>query len=594
MRLDQGSLIFTPQTGECPSWETALGQSHEGNNFLPPYHFKADGYENILIGMMFNSIPLSKTSCILGKKKFYVLGNESYKHVENQEIQLASKFDNIVIHYKHQEKQFDRYPIILLLTKIQDNSKFHLGRRSIKYSPHTTYDESIKNQDSFENIQKHFENRLTCYGFFVEHFDTLHLYCVDVDISSSKDEWKHFTLPKIEWSDWVERETSERKASTISLKNNDKNKLTSIPTLPPPTQTIYYGVPGCGKSHTVDKEINAQISAYNADKNEADKTTYEKQVIRTVFHPDYCNADFIGQIVPQKSHEGENKYGIKYEFKPGPLATILRKAYLNPGKPYFLVIEEINRGNAAAIFGETFQLLDRYQKNEHSKSEEIQNEDFDYTEGWSKYSVNNDEMNEFILKGGESNVVEKEPGVEYDSDFPEGGKAAIKIPSIGLHFSTYCGIRLPPNLSFYATMNTSDQNVFTLDNAFQRRWEMKLVPNGLNDSAEQYNRIIKNGVKWGEFRERINEIIMEAAIENGLSSMEDKRLGGWFYTKSDNFAEKVLKYLWDDAFKFDRTSQFGDVKTLEELIENFNEKGFAVFKADSISSLQNNGAVTDE
>lgn len=382
----------------------------------------------------------------------------------------------------------------------------------------------------------------------------------------------------------------------IFQENLSTGKLASkkSPTLPPPTQTIYYGVPGCGKSHSVDKEINAQISAYNADKNEADKTTYEKQVIRTVFHPDYCNADFIGQIVPQKSHEGENKYGIKYEFKPGPLATILRKAYLNPGKPYFLVIEEINRGNAAAIFGETFQLLDRYQKNEHSKSEEIQNEDFDYTEGWSKYSVNNDEMNEFILKGGESNVVEKEPGVEYDSDFPEGGKAAIKIPSIGLHFSTYCGIRLPPNLSFYATMNTSDQNVFTLDNAFQRRWEMKLVPNGLNDSAEQYNRIIKNGVKWGEFRERINEIIMEAAIENGLSSMEDKRLGGWFYTKSDNFAEKVLKYLWDDAFKFDRTSQFGDVKTLEELIENFNEKGFSVFKADSISSLQNNGAVTDE
>lgn len=363
-----------------------------------------------------------------------------------------------------------------------------------------------------------------------------------------------------------------------------------FPTLPPPTQTIYYGVPGCGKSHTVDKEIDAKISAYNADKNEADKITYDKQVIRTVFHPDYCNADFVGQIVPQKSPGG----GIKYEFKPGPLASILRKAYLNPNKPYFLVIEEINRGNAAAIFGETFQLLDRYQKNEHSKSEEIQNENFDYSEGWSKYSVNNDEINEFILNGGESNVVEKEPGVEYDSDFPEGGKAAIKIPSIGLHFSTYCGIRLPPNLSFYATMNTSDQNVFTLDNAFQRRWEMKLVPNDLNNSAEQYNRIIKNGVKWGEFRKRINEIIIEAAIENGFSSMEDKRLGGWFYTKSDNFSEKVLKYLWDDAFKFDRTSQFGNMKTLEELIKNFNEKGFDVFRADSIASLQNNGSVTNE
>jgi hypothetical protein len=120
-----------------------------------------------------------------------------------------------------------------------------------------------------------------------------------------------------------------------------------------------------------------------------------------------------------------------------------------------------------------------------------------------------------------------------------------------IHFTANTAIRLPPNLSIYATMNTSDQNVFTLDNAFQRRWEMKQVPNKLRNSLpenateeqkkeleaeiEQYNEYIGGtkedggtGVKWGVFRDEINKIIMRSAEDNGLSSMEDKRLGGWF------------------------------------------------------------------
>ena len=181
-----------------------------------------------------------------------------------------------------------------------------------------------------------------------------------------------------------------------------------------------------------------------------------------------------------------------------------------------------------------------------------------------------------------------------------------------LHFTTNTAIRLPPNLSIYATMNTSDQNVFTLDNAFQRRWEMKQISNDLkNDDAHsdektQYNQSIGNtDVKWGDFREKINEIIMQSAEENGLSSMEDKRLGGWFIVPkkapgaaenakpeitTQAFAEKVLKYLWDDAFKFDRKSHFADgeksFKTLEDLIDSFNEKGFKVFKDETIKDLQ--------
>lgn len=395
-----------------------------------------------------------------------------------------------------------------------------------------------------------------------------------------------------------------------------------------PSQTIFYGVPGCGKSHSVDKIINNAITEFNKGKDSECQITYDKQVIRTVFHPDYCNADFVGQIMPKKKGNG-----IDYEFKPGPLATIIRKAYLNPSKPYFLIIEEINRGNASAIFGETFQLLDRYKNGKHSSEEEIRNENYDYTEGWSKYSINNDDLNGFILLGGESNVTEKEPGVDYESDSSETPKSAIKIPSIGLHFSTYSGIRLPPNLSLYATMNTSDQNVFTLDNAFQRRWEMKLIPNELKNNipedatdeqkkeikteVDQYNEYIGGtkdeggtGVKWGEFRKKINEIIMQSADENGLSSMEDKRLGGWFITPKKDpeagenaesvitkkaFAEKVLKYLWDDAFKFDRKAHFDNrYKTLEDLINAFvGGEGFKVFTDTSINGPKQE-ASTDE
>ena len=389
---------------------------------------------------------------------------------------------------------------------------------------------------------------------------------------------------------------TEEKSNETPNSNPPKHCLTSC------QQVIYYGVPGCGKSHQVDKEVRKALEIYNSDKKAAEKVSYDKQVIRTVFHPDYCNADFVGQIMPKKK---ENS--IDYEFKPGPLANIIRKAYLNPSKPYFLIIEEINRGNAAAIFGEIFQLLDRYKNGEHSSNEEIQNENYNYTEGWSKYSTNNDDVNGFILLGGESSVTEKEPGVDYDSDSSETPKSAIKIPSRNLHFSTYCGIRLPPNLSIYATMNTSDQNVFTLDNAFQRRWEMKQISNDLAhnvptaDTTKQYDQIIGDtNVKWGEFREAINEIIMQSAEENGLSSMEDKRLGGWFITPKkpdDNedskavitknaFAEKVLKYLWDDAFKFDRKAHFGNVKTLEKLIENFDTEGFNIFADTDIKKLQ--------
>ena len=393
-----------------------------------------------------------------------------------------------------------------------------------------------------------------------------------------------------------------------------------------PSQIIYYGVPGCGKSHAVDEEINKAINEYNEGKTDGDKISYEDQVKRIVFHPDYGNADFIGQIMPKIRERG----GVDYVFKPGPFSQILRKAYLNSSKPYFLVIEEINRGNAAAIFGEMFQLLDRIKDNKKDKN--------GYGPGWSSYSILNDDVNDYIrdIKAYEKSDHSGCVKPNHPKDMLDGNGNPVDSPDANgkkeIDFSTatsYCSlelilrgfdspqifrestaIRLPPNLSIYATMNTSDQNVFTLDNAFQRRWEMKQIPNDLKntgDSAAQYCRTIKKvkktesgeetvdtNVQWGDFRKAINEVIMDSAQANGLSSMEDKRLGGWFFTPADNFAEKVLKYLWDDAFKFDRKTQFGEIKTLEDLVKEFNKVGFKVFKADAISKLQRDSLTTPD
>lgn len=316
------------------------------------------------------------------------------------------------------------------------------------------------------------------------------------------------------------------------------------------SQIIYYGVPGCGKSNKIREQL---------------KNVPEKNKVRVVFHPEYTNAEFIGQILPKVNGH------VTYEFNPGPFTQIIKRAYLNPNKHFYLVIEEINRGNAAAIFGDTFQLLDRLKAGE---TDSLGNDSANaavntFTEGWSQYFVQNDDVNAYI----------------------RGNENSIQIGNI--RFDSNTAIRLPPNLSILATMNTSDQNVFTLDNAFQRRFDMELVRNEFDlDKPSvnvQYNaKIADTNIKWGQFWEWINKKIVSTL--KGLSSTEDKRLGVWFVSNvcgvinEKVFAEKVLKYLWDDVFKFKRSKVFvEEIDTLEKLIAAFEkpEQGksrFAVFK----------------
>ncbi len=319
------------------------------------------------------------------------------------------------------------------------------------------------------------------------------------------------------------------------------------------TNTLLYGVPGSGKSWTIEHEY------CKASTN----------VERLVFHPDYTYSDFIGQILPNVAEDGQ----VSYKFTPGPFTTILKDAYHNPEKEYILIIEEINRGNAPAIFGEVFQLLDR-------KSENTQYDD-EFPVGTSEYGITNENIAKVVY-----------------------GDARHKV-------------RIPSNLSIIGTMNTSDQNVFTLDTAFQRRWEMRLIENNFEhvDKKLADAEILDTRVTWKKFCTEINNIIVGNNAR--MTSAEDKRLGAYFVHLQDlifddkmghlsegeydalrkkeenhnlnegdknrlaeirnamkqnrRFPEKVIKYLWDDAFKFNREIVFdtNEYQSLEQVIRKF-------------------------
>ena len=345
------------------------------------------------------------------------------------------------------------------------------------------------------------------------------------------------------------------------------------------TNILLYGVPGSGKSWTIEHEYCHVGSV----------------VERLVFHPDYTNADFIGQILPVVDAEKQ----VTYEFTPGPFTTILRDAYMHPMREYILIIEEVNRGNAPAIFGEVFQLLDR-------TVEPKTVEGITYPVGTSEYGITHKYMAEKIY-----------------------GDPSHKV-------------RIPSNLSIVGTMNTSDQNVFTLDTAFQRRWRMRLIENNFdNVRASLANaQILDTEVTWKTFCEKINAII--AGNKAKMASAEDKRLGVYFVHENDvtfdqravpsegytsllteyndllraeatgdmpedkkqrlaiirealmhnrMFPEKVIKYLWDDAFKFNPEALFDtdNMESLEQVIRTFvysmGRERFKIFKPTVRASL---------
>ena len=281
-----------------------------------------------------------------------------------------------------------------------------------------------------------------------------------------------------------------------------------------PLQQIFYGAPGTGKSHRI-KEIIRE--------NGIDE---KKQVIRTTFHPDSDYSTFVGcykpimksvlqtyvvegnekPVMADKDNQA-TKEEIVYDYTPQAFVQAYTKAWTT-NKPVILVIEEINRGNCAQIFGDIFQLLDRGE------------------DGVSEYEIKPDKALENYLR-------------EYFATF-EDVDEQIKSGKI---------MKLPSNLYIWATMNTSDQSLFPIDSAFKRRWEWKYMP--INNHEDKGYQIEIGDAKydWWGFLVRINHVI------NDTTNSEDKKLG-YFFAKAkgktidaEQFVGKVLFYLWNDVFK---------------------------------------------
>jgi MoxR-like ATPase len=252
--------------------------------------------------------------------------------------------------------------------------------------------------------------------------------------------------------------------------------------------TIVFGAPGTGKSHLI-KEFRKELGA--------DYTSI-------TFHPDTDYAAFVGCYKPTKD---EKKDDLTYEFVPQAFS----KAYVNAwkeDKPYCLIIEEINRGNCAQIFGDLFQLLDR-------------------EDGISEYDNDTDsDLEKYLCR---------ELAESTHPDITDEIKKGKKM-------------MLPKNLWILATMNTSDQSLYPMDSAFKRRWEWKYVP---FEKDKQDNYILVDGVaySWSAFLDAINAQIKE------VTQSEDKQLGFWFVKSAtrqisvNTFVNKVLFYLWNDIFK---------------------------------------------
>lgn len=329
------------------------------------------------------------------------------------------------------------------------------------------------------------------------------------------------TLPKSDFNT-IEFDDSKILSMKESLKKMRKSDI--------PLQQIFYGAPGTGKSHAINE------------------LTAGKDVIRTTFHPDTDYSTFVGaykpttKSVPVTTVIGTNAVPVMYNGKEMMedkivyeyVSQAFLQAYVAAWRKYcdvqegeepmdeFLVIEEINRGNCAQIFGDLFQLLDRGD------------------EGFSEYPIKADsDMKKLLEHEFKGLEIKNKEGINA---LFKGGKDIVAEVLAG------DVLLLPNNLYIWATMNTSDQSLFPIDSAFKRRWDWNYVP--ISDAGKKW-MIEVNGAQydWWKFLEAINDKVYHATYS------EDKKMG-YFFCKAkdgvisaDKFVSKVIFYLWNDVFK---------------------------------------------
>jgi 5-methylcytosine-specific restriction enzyme B len=347
-----------------------------------------------------------------------------------------------------------------------------------------------------------------------------------------------------------------------------------------PIQKILFGSPGTGKSYEIRKIAEKEL---DIEWNEQSKSL--KNTIKTVFHPEYTYSDFVGKLLPQTDGSG-----VIYKFYEGHFLRALGLAYKKiiegANENVLLVIDELNRGNAAAIFGSIFQLLDR--------------ED-DY---WSTYEVNLSELEMVgLLRIMGAVITTKNINVDYSnfSIYYEITEKDLreKNNNDGLRVLENLkngSITIPSNLSIIATINTSDESIYYLDSAFKRRWNWEYVdaPNSnsripykiknikveiyvekvetvvdysIEEEQEQdyYSNSVPRYYYWYSLVTKLNEFIKSK--HESIRRIEDKQIGWWFLKANEEgiieesvIANKLMFYLWDSVFAKDK-------RPLEELLD---------------------------
>ncbi len=509
MKIDITSMFFNSKIeGQTatPAWGTSIGQNKSRDCRIDDFK---EEVVDMVIGMTYKSI-----------SDFDNL--DVSKGSSDREIVTCSVFQDVFLN----NKKIENCQYVLLL--VREHSKSHEGRLLISYAPYITYN-GVSNQECINLMQ----NALGCtpqgcwfvYDISIKNQSELHFYAVVVNSTS-----------QMIYSSIKSRNRSEEWKSLIPDGNaGNKGEYKT----PVGLQMIFYGAPGTGKSHTIQER------------------TEHEDVIRTTFHPDTDYSTFVGaykpttidapvmtvigtKAVPVENEDGSPRIEPKiiYEFVNQAFLQAYVKAWekyceggFDNAQKQFLVIEEINRGNCAQIFGDLFQLLDRNNA------------------GFSDYPIKADADMAKQLKKQLKDLTIEDP--DAINSLYKGENIVSQVLDGEL-------LLLPKNLYIWATMNTSDQSLFPIDSAFKRRWDWVYIPISASDEDNFGIKVGKHFYDWGKFISQMNRIVAD------VTSSEDKQLG-YYFCKADEgsniisanrFVNKVLFYLWNDVFKnygFDAT-----------------------------------------
>ena len=532
MRIDITSMFFNSRIeGQTatPAWGTSIGQNKSRDCRIDD--FKKEVVD-MVVGMTYKSVKdLNNLDISRGS--------------ENRDIILCSVFEDVYIN----NKKLENTQYVLLL--VREHSKSHDGRLLISYAPYIKYN-NIENQSCIDLMRQ----KLGCkpegcwfvYDISIKNQSELYFSAIVVNAETPMI-YSNTTKSKNRSEEW--------KALIPSDSENIQEGICGL-------QRIFFGAPGTGKSYEInhlteneevirttfhpDSDYSTFVGAYKPTMKSSERIytpeelTIKLKEIKTSGTPYPCHkfaakyweslkdlsTDSIKQIlsacgftdnytvevskgvaVGQEYLNNPEDGKIIYTFCPQAFTNAYVKAW-NTDEDVYLIVEEINRGNCAQIFGDLFQLLDR--KN-----------------GVSEYPVEADTDLQ--------NYLSKALAGTKRTDIPNDVKSGKKL-------------MFPSNLYIWATMNTSDQSLFPIDSAFKRRWEWKYIKIKNHPECNYQIKIDEEEHDWWKFITKINEIIAS------MTSSADKQLG-YFFCKADGegkicaetFVSKVIFYLWNDVFK---------------------------------------------